>query len=139
MSYLLSKKHARKDDCDFIVAAARAFYVDWWCNRMGELGKLPGGCELTDVAPETQPWAFKQARDLARYICLDKRRSLRYDIFLSYVITDWIKESEAYEYRDREPTEDILGWYAAMSSMGHGVGLEDLGISSYGIRRMESG
>lgn len=127
MSYILSTKHARKSDRDFIVAAARAYYVCWWADNEEEKGRCHGGCELTDVAPETQPWAFKAARELAMLISLKLRRSLKYEIFLDSILESWRRDADMRR-ADRDLTEENLGWYAAMQAMGHGVGLRDLGI-----------
>ena len=122
MSYILSKKYARKDDSDFIVAAARAFYVDYWCSRMEELGKLPGPCELTEQAPETQRWAFKLARDFARRIVEESKEG---SFTLEEYISAWASAAEA---SDHFLDEETIGWYAAMQAMGSGVGLHDYGI-----------
>jgi len=117
MSYILSTKYSRQSDSDFIIAAARAFYVDWWCNRMEELGQTDGwsGCELTEIAPETQRWAFKTAREF------------HHDI-IKHVDASYLDHWREQWSGDREGTDDMIGWYAAMEAMGHGVGLWEYGI-----------
>ncbi len=65
MSYILSTKYARKSDSDFVIAAARAIYCDWYLSDEKREARLGGQCELTDVIPETQRWAFRSARMFA--------------------------------------------------------------------------
>lgn len=124
MSYLNSTKYARKGDSTFVIAAARAFYVDWWCTRMEELGRLPGQCELTEAAPETQRWAFVLARDFVSDI------EGQHDSTIDTVLSNWYAIWEGHSDVDREPSEELAGWYAAMGAMGHDVGLGDFGIEA---------
>lgn len=121
MSYILSARYARRDDDEFTIAAARALYVDWWCSRMEELGRDKGwsGCELTELAPETQRWAFQQVRPWVQRLA---------EMFGPDYRDVWRELWDAYEYSDRPSDDENMGWYAAMEAMGHGVGLSDFGI-----------
>lgn len=134
MAYILSTKHARKSDSDFVVAAARAFYVDWYLsNEKRERRVSEPGVELTEVCPETQRWAFKLARDFARQI------EEAYKLPLGSILDKWAEYAEAYPYRDRDADETDLGWYAAMGAMGHGVGLSTVfGIEADEVPSIEA-
>lgn len=121
MSYCLSTKYARKDDSDFVIAAARVIYCDWYLSDERRERAVSGpGVELTEVIPETQRWAFRQARKFAQAIALKEYCS---DVGIQGVLANWFKTWDG----DREPTEENAGWYAAMQAMGHGVGLDDAG------------
>ncbi|PWC98031.1 hypothetical protein [Azospirillum sp. TSO5] len=125
MAYVLSLKHARKSDSDFVIAAARAFYVDWYFSdlnpRKPNESKL-SGCELTEEAPETQRWAFKLAREFATGLVGKLGPSL------PVILEGWRKTWDEYAHKDRESSDENMGWYAAMEAMGHGAGLFDFGI-----------
>ena len=124
-----STRYARKSDSDFVLAAGRAFYVDYWAmigqdeNGNGGNGdKVPGGCDLLDYAPQTQRWALA----LARSFVADLERKFARPI--AGLIEEWRTTAEGARYCDRDPTDINLGFYAAMEAMGHGVGLGDMGI-----------
>ncbi len=149
MTYILSREHARKSDSDFTVAAARAIYCDYTLNRMDEKGTTPGGCELTEVLPATQPWAFKLARRFTvecwLRLCLHSRLK-QFNGALpparvalaSERLVAYLQSLPGIRPADRERTPDILGWYAAMQAMGHGVGLRECGIDVGRLPHLEA-
>lgn len=130
MSYILSRKYARKSDSDFVVAAARAFYCDYMLSAH-ETRYSRSGAELTELVPETQRWAFRQAREFAQKIMTQVGMPTA-DI--SIVIAEWFKDWDG----DRDATEENAGWYAAMQAMGHGVGLYDAGRIEFDVPHTEA-
>lgn len=132
MSYVLSRKFARATDCDFIVAAARAFYCDWYLSDEKRAARIERpGVELTDEIPETQRWAFRLARgwafDLTQHaLAPDRVPTMQCGLdILPRVLERWRDSAAAAGGGDRDPTEENFGWYAAMQAMGRGVGLDD--------------
>lgn len=132
MSYVLSRKFARATDCDFIVAAARAFYCDWYLSDEKRAARIERpGVELTDEIPETQRWAFRLARAFATRLATRANESRGYapphapTASLPTLLAEWVDIANASPGGDRDPTEENFGWYAAMQAMGHGVGLND--------------
>lgn len=122
MSYILSRKYARRTDSDFVVAAARAFYCDWYLSdERRERAISSPGAELTESIPETQRWAFELARGFVRQLEAKGPEGNRCTI--EQILAMWFARWDG----DREPTEENAGWYAAMQAMGHGVGLDDAG------------
>lgn len=119
MSYILSRKYARKSDSDFVVAAARALYCDYMLSAHPARYER-SGAELTELIPETQRWAFRQARHFAARVVETK---MPQRATLDSVLAEWFSTWKG----DREATEENAGWYAAMQAMGHGVGLYDAG------------
>lgn len=129
MSYVLSHKYARKSDNDFIVAAARAFYIDWYLSDPQREKAVSGpGVELTEVCPETQRWAFA----LAREFVLDLEKAA------GQPINNILADFEAVWYGRESYSEENAGWYAAMQAMGHGVGLWEYGIDFSPMPRVEA-
>lgn len=129
MSYVLSTKHARRSDPDFVVAAARAFYCDWYLSDEARERRVSGaGVELTEVIPETQRWAFKLAR---RFV---ERLEAAAGHSLPHILTDF----EASWSGDLDYSEENAGWYAAMEAMGHGVGLYLFSIDFDPMPRVEA-
>lgn len=122
MSYIYSTKYARKRDSTFVICAARAIYCEWYLSDEKREAAIGGQCELTDVIPETQLWAFRAAE---LFEC--KCREMHGDD----IIGQWTEQMEASDHRqgDEDPDE-MVGWYAAMEAMGHGVGLSDYGIET---------
>lgn len=127
MSSILCRKNARKSDSDFVVAAARAFYVDWWAREQEERGRSLRG-EILDYAPPTARWAFRLARRFARDTATALQRPL------PDIITDWLAQWDG----DRKASAEMAGWYAAMQAMGHGVGLNDAGGIDVDLPYVES-
>lgn len=119
MTDVLDRKLARQTDSDFIVAAARAIYCDWYLSDPKREARVTGpGVELTGVIPHTQRWAFDRARKFAVDLC-DKLGEQSLEALL--------KSWEPIWNGDRDFTEENAGWYAAMGAMGHGVSLYDAG------------
>lgn len=128
MSYILSAKHARKSDSEFVIAAARAFYCDWYLSDEARERRVSGpGVELTEVIPETQRWAFALARKFVAQLEQAAGQSL------PFILADF----EASWDGDRDYSEENAGWYAAMEAMGHGVGLFLFGIDFDPMPRVE--
>lgn len=136
-----STRYASKSEHPFVLAAARAFYVDWWLNvdpdASGEgrnSRRIGSGCEILDIAPQTQRWAIKLARQFAADI------ATRYGTSLEHILEQWQAYAETADHADREATIENLGFYAAMQAMGHGVSLWDCGVElgAPGLPRVEA-
>jgi hypothetical protein len=150
MSYILSRKYARKSDPDFVVAAARAIYCDYTLSRMDEKGTTPGQCELTEVLPETAPWAFNLARnftiELWCLLCTGSKTKLPLDwnpepSHLNAATDKLLTHLQSMPdngHADRDRSDENLGWYAAMQAMGHGVGLRECGIDIDRLPHLEA-
>lgn len=122
----IGTRHATDEDGDFIIAAARCFFVESWSSEgqdeNGNGGNVDrcGGMDLLDCAPETEAWAVKMARDFAAALVL------KHDVVsLAHVLARW-RSMPDFGTGDRDADDDaVLGWYAGMQALGHGVGLED--------------
>lgn len=142
MPYILSRKYARKSDPDFFIAAARAIYCDWYLSDERRANALGGGIELTDHIPETQRWAFERAREWAASMVYDQTHGMGLTPCraLARLLDTWRASAESNSVHvDREPTDENLGWYAAMQAMGHGVGLDCCGVECARLPYLESG
>jgi hypothetical protein len=119
MANILSCEHARVGERIFVIAAARAFYVDWWVSWAEEHrpSLLRPQCELTEIAPATRRWAFA----LARSFVVELERALGKP--LDALLEEWEAAWTPDRPRNGEYSEENAGWYAAMEAMGHGVGL----------------
>lgn len=124
MANILSCENGRVGDGAFVIAAARAFYVDWWVSWAEEHrpSLIRPQCELTEIAPATARWAFALARSFVTELerCLGKP--------LDALLEEWEASWTPDRPRDGEWSEQLAGWYAAMEAMGHGVGLFLFGI-----------
>lgn len=120
-------------------AMARAFFVCAWADAMEEAGKLPGQCELMDIAPETSNQALDEAKKL--YFEIEAENDIHLDEFVPPGFTDGSEEDEYVlpgfvPSEDGNPEEEELqpwdteaaeqfGHYLAMEAMGHGVRWSD--------------
>lgn len=135
MSNILDRKFARKSDSDFVVAAARAIYCDWYLSDERREAAVSGPrVELTEVIPSTQRWAFRQARAFTGKLLECKHDSQFLAPRLEAMLTGWFIGWKG----DRESSEENAGWYAAMQAMGHGVGLSDAGGIKVDLPHLEA-
>lgn len=99
---------------EFIHHAARAFFASAWADQVEEAGAVLRGEIMDQMPDEIDPAAMTAARNLLRDMlrdndCADAAALL----------------AKCPDEGDRPHTLETLGHYAAMQSMGHGVGLED--------------
>jgi hypothetical protein len=128
MPNILCRKNAAPDDRDFVVAAARAFYCDWYLSDEARAAAITSpGVELTEMIRETEAWAF----DLARSFLADFEAANK-------PIDALLEEFSKLWKGDREFGESTVGWYAGMEALGHGVGLFDYGIDIENMPRVEA-
>ena len=121
-------------------AMARALFVCAWADAMEEAGKLPGQCELMDVAPETSFQALDEAKKL--YFDIEQANDVHLDEFVppgytvggnaadEYVLPGFVPcedgnlEEEELQLWDTEQAR-LFGHYLAMEALGHGVSWAD--------------
>lgn len=110
-------------DCiraEIVSYMARAYHACAWADAEEEEGRSLGGCEILDVMPDDEPSeATKAAEGLAA--AMEKAN----DMTLVAIMARGTGG-------DRPCNPEMFGHYAAMQAMGHGVGLESVGISSHG-------
>ena len=138
MSTIDCRKYARQTDCDFVVAAARAFYCEWYLSDDRREASVSGpGVELTDVIPETERWAFAMARQFAEEFERRNRDNIGHDEAIAYT-SFWLGQSDEFKRHQTNNNSELeAGWYAAMQAMGHGVGLADYGIDDVDCGHVE--
>ena len=103
---------------EFIHHAARAFFASAWADMADECGSdvIGPSVEIMDVMPdEIDPAALHAAKTLV----MDIERVNGKPLETLLDIIDNLHNG------DRPPTAEYFGHYAAMQSMGHGVGLYD--------------
>lgn len=104
---------------EIIEHAAKAFFGCAWANMQEESteGVSLSGCEILDIAPETDPSAIEYAELLIEGTERVNRKTIE-DI-LSFCESD-------SDGCDRECSSEMFGHYLAMHAMGSGVGLESV-------------
>jgi hypothetical protein len=103
---------------EFIYHASRAFFASAWADMADESGSdvIKPGTEIMNVMPdEIDPEAIRAAKTLVSGIERINGKPLE---SLLDLIGDLAEG-------DRPTTAEYFGHYAAMQSMGHGVGLYD--------------
>ena len=103
---------------EFEIHAARAFFASAWADAADESDDSPigPGTEIMDVMPsDVDPAAVHAAR------------TLRMDIerINGASIAQLMARIQSMADGDRPATVEFFGHYAAMQTMGHGVGLHD--------------
>ena len=99
----------------FVYHASLTFFASAWADQQEENGHSLGG-EIMDQIPDAiDPAATHAAVTLA----IDIER------INSKSINEMMEDIETIGDGDRPTTLEYFGHYAAMQSMGHGVGLED--------------
>lgn len=95
-----------------------------WCDEYGE-GTTGMGVDVMDEMPEeVDPSAIKAAEKLAEK--LEKQHGMGLEALFNRAVEISEKaEAEGEDGGDRARTAEMFGHYAAMSHMGHGVGLWD--------------
>lgn len=139
-----ASRYARKSDGDFVLAAGRAFWADYWANRNED--KIGPGTEILDLAPQTPRWALKLGRKLMHALADTYKIPATYgvpprpyrDSIRDSALCAKLRFAADRDKGDRYPSDSNLGWYAAMQAMGHGVGLECCGLESIRVPYMEA-
>jgi len=101
---------------------ARAFHVSAWADREEELGRLPGGMELMDIAPPTTEEAKQEAWKLIGAMEAANGMNLP-AIYAQALIADGKTTKDLPEgwVSVAEDNAEEFGHYMAMQSLGHGV------------------
>lgn len=99
---------------EFVHHAARAFFACAWADRMEEAGVTLRGEVMDQMPDEIDPAAVHAARTLL-FDMLRANACVDAAALLALCPDDG----------DRPHTAEMLGHYAAMQAMGHGVGLGD--------------
>lgn len=120
---------ARQHDSDFVLWMARTLWADYWASNAEERGRSIGG-DILDSAPTTPRWAYVLARDLSRSLQL-----LNIGRTLDSVLEEWAALVDAARishgewvsgWKGRGTDVETFAHYAAMTFLGHGVGLWEI-------------
>lgn len=99
----------------FVNAVARTLFVQAWADWQERHGPgYPMGCELMEVAPETPVEAYYAAGRLIHLFEEENKKPW-------YIIATDARE----KLRTGDDADIELGYYVAMTSLGHGVRWED--------------
>jgi hypothetical protein len=108
---------------EIVYHMAKAFFACAWADYSEQVGPhYPAGCEIMDAMPgdeDTDPAAVLHAFELCDTI--EKKHSLH----IAEIFRQAVAISEEDDGGDHPRTTEYFGHYAAMSAMGHGVGMWD--------------